>query len=1326
MNNKIRVLALMVSVLLMSILFFSGSIQAAHAAPNAVVYDCSSQSSIPIIECEALVALYNNTNGDNWTYRFNPTVNWLTNNDPCSWEGVSCSASRVSHLLMDGMNLNGGLPQELENLTELEQIHMQNNSLVGEIPQELSNLTQLTFIRLDNNQLSGSIPLWFENLTLLDTLYLNRNGFSGSIPPELGNLGDLRYLLLNNNQLTGVIPPELGQLSQLQVLTLYYNQLTGTIPPGLGNLNLLRTLSLNNNQLTGAIPSQLGNLSQLGHLSLYRNQLTGTIPNEFGNLTQLNFLNIANNQLSGSFPAEIGSMTALTTLVFNNNPSLNGPLPHTLTNLSLLEHFWFYETQLCEPQDEAFQTWLLSIPDAESSQILCELPPPPPTPSGTATLQPTVTPSATFNYVPTSTPTSTPTATLTSTPTATSSATPTSTPTSTNTSTPTATLQPTSTHTATPTQEISVISISMFDVSTGALIEYGEDEQMSTNTEGWPEINPIEIQIEYTCPLGGSGTCDGELQIDITTTNDKGRLNLVDLTDTSTSGLSSCDGDSPGEKASSNRFSLTCTIFDLPEGEEMLVSYHIWIQPSEVTILEITADYYSTVPGNYSQSASLEIPHSKINPLIFIPGLSATIPSTYEQGDQYMTFSNVVANYNALYRYLAKLGYQKDETYFVFNYDWYRSAVTGASKLRTLKIDPASIIAAQVPWVQGNGNSNNIKFDFITHSTGGLIARAYIQLGDMHPGGVGKLITIGTPHMGLVDGYLILEGQDTEKDFISESLFFFDIYNRMLESEEFEDLVPWVELLDSAYQEITDENVYLYMHIPDELGGEASLFPQFLPIYDIHPAYLINYDGDPITRSGAYPYGRLANPLLENKPDSVPPGTDPQYQVFDYILDNPIVWQYYSERFPNFQTTYYDINKNAISILQTNTDKICLLYAKSAETKDRIEVAYPSAVAPFWFSGTMQYIIKELNGDELIPAISASLDLPDNSSLIKLINKTDIKHGSMVGEIETLLLAGECLTGNVNLVSSPETIAASSSEAGVSLDSALYITALSPVELLVTSPSGEQLGFRDDLGEDIFEIPNGFYLRESELGKKQIYIYNPEKGEYTVEILGIGNGSYTILSSYVDDTGFVTFPVLEATTSLNQLDTHVVTVPDFANQMVSPPDVFAGLDIKSEVNEAVQFEGFMEDINPDDTHTFTWDIDGIAVGNETLSFSHVFTDPGEYEVTLTVEDSSGFVISNTLSVTVTESQICVILDIQTLLDEMYGAGTIDQHVHRRFYNILTQALKHYENDRIDQSVKKFDSFLKWIDLYLEKDLIDQNTYDLLGDAASCVQGDLTP
>jgi Leucine-rich repeat (LRR) protein len=79
------------------------------------------------VQVEALVALYNQTNGDSWT----ANTNWLAG-DPCAnnWFGVICgSNSNVQRLSLYSNNLVGSIPPELGDLDFLDTLYLDDNQL---------------------------------------------------------------------------------------------------------------------------------------------------------------------------------------------------------------------------------------------------------------------------------------------------------------------------------------------------------------------------------------------------------------------------------------------------------------------------------------------------------------------------------------------------------------------------------------------------------------------------------------------------------------------------------------------------------------------------------------------------------------------------------------------------------------------------------------------------------------------------------------------------------------------------------------------------------------------------------------------------------------------------------------------------------------------------------------------------------------------------------------------------------------------------------------------------------------------------------------------
>ena len=319
--------------------------------------------SIPLTERQALIALYNSTNGDSWEnnsgWKTPPLEadGFAAYGSEGVWYGITVESGHVTQIILyrnsltgtippelEKLNylvalrlfensLSGTIPPELENLNNLENLSLRRNSLSGSIPPELGNSANLRTLSLCWNSLSGTIPTELKNLIKLEYLNLERNNLSGGIPPELGNLITLQYLYLPGNSFSGNIPPELGNLINLRSIGLSENNFSGTIPIELGNVNNLQIIWLGNNSLSGNIPPELGNLCNLWSINVSMNNLSSSIPPELGNPISLFFLYLNGNSLSGIIPPELGNLTNLRALGLNSNKFL-GEIPTSLTNLT--------------------------------------------------------------------------------------------------------------------------------------------------------------------------------------------------------------------------------------------------------------------------------------------------------------------------------------------------------------------------------------------------------------------------------------------------------------------------------------------------------------------------------------------------------------------------------------------------------------------------------------------------------------------------------------------------------------------------------------------------------------------------------------------------------------------------------------------------------------------------------------------------------------------------------------------------------------------------------------------------------------------------------
>jgi hypothetical protein len=167
----------------------TGLLALCSAAKAASPFNAGMQQQISTTEYNALVALYNSTNGPSWTNR----AGWL---DPAApqWHGVT-----VVGVQYDG---SGNVSQT----GWVALISLTNNGLVGTMPTQLSQLSKLEHLELARNQLSGNIPPAFGQLQNLQRLYFYDCKLTGGLPAELGQLTKLITLNVINNRLTGGFP----------------------------------------------------------------------------------------------------------------------------------------------------------------------------------------------------------------------------------------------------------------------------------------------------------------------------------------------------------------------------------------------------------------------------------------------------------------------------------------------------------------------------------------------------------------------------------------------------------------------------------------------------------------------------------------------------------------------------------------------------------------------------------------------------------------------------------------------------------------------------------------------------------------------------------------------------------------------------------------------------------------------------------------------------------------------------------------------------------------------------------------------------------------
>ncbi|KGN59207.1 receptor-like kinase TMK3 [Cucumis sativus] len=264
------------------------------------------------------------------------------------------SMSSLSVLSLSGNRLTGGIPASFKDmvLTRFWLNNQVGDGMSGSID-VVTTMTSLNSLWLHGNHFSGTIPDNIGDLSLLQDLNLNGNEFVGLIPKSLGDMS-LKNLDLNNNNFMGPIPKfkaskvsyssnqlcqtEEGVACAPQVMALIeflgamgyplrlVSAWTGNDPcegPWLG-LNCrsgdVSVINLPKFNLNGTLSPSLANLISLAEVRLQNNNLSGTIPSNWTGLKSLTLLDLSGNNISPPVP-RFSSTVKLST---GGNPLLDG------------------------------------------------------------------------------------------------------------------------------------------------------------------------------------------------------------------------------------------------------------------------------------------------------------------------------------------------------------------------------------------------------------------------------------------------------------------------------------------------------------------------------------------------------------------------------------------------------------------------------------------------------------------------------------------------------------------------------------------------------------------------------------------------------------------------------------------------------------------------------------------------------------------------------------------------------------------------------------------------------------------------------------------
>jgi hypothetical protein len=285
------------------------------------------------VEYDTLKAMYDGTNGQNWTWLPDYSRNgypWdfsdFYKKNPCRghWQGLYCfpastclpDGCHIFSLSLNAYNINGTLPSVFNNFTELLFFYVGDNYIRGQLP-KFPVSYQLQILNFSYNFLTGPIHDDWDQYPQLNLLYLSNNNFNGTIPETIYRLPRMQYLNLLNNSLTGTISNAIGNLSQSIYLSFSNNFLRGTLPASISKLIYIQQLYLSDNYLTGIIPEQLP--SSVLELWLDSNYFHGTIPVSICACTNMSILKLNENSLSGHLPKCFGNLSSLQVVQLQDN-----------------------------------------------------------------------------------------------------------------------------------------------------------------------------------------------------------------------------------------------------------------------------------------------------------------------------------------------------------------------------------------------------------------------------------------------------------------------------------------------------------------------------------------------------------------------------------------------------------------------------------------------------------------------------------------------------------------------------------------------------------------------------------------------------------------------------------------------------------------------------------------------------------------------------------------------------------------------------------------------------------------------------------------------
>lgn len=609
------------------------------------------------------------------------------------------------------------------------------------------------------------------------------------------------------------------------------------------------------------------------------------------------------------------------------------------------------------------------------------------------------------------------------------------------------------------------VLVSVTDAQTGAAVS-----DVSANNKGWPAPNPLVSAVTLSCPAGGT-VCNFPLSFNVS----GGRFYVFDrdLSGVFGSGVDNCAVTPTGNGYSQTGYQANCQIA-IPAGESRLLKWFIWVQPSDAATLNVSATW-----GGGQDAKGVSVGRAQIRPLVFLPGFVGTYPP--EHGGEMDPLLNT---YDNLLAALRRAGYElgnagSGATLVTFGYDW-RNPLGNIGRT-TLRTDVEAIL--NPPAAQKKSYGDYTKVDLMGHSTGGLVARAFIEdSGRNNQQKVNRLVTVGTPHRGLPPAYRGWYGGQADALGLNQTQMM-SVLTGFAICDDTLDLVGWMDatLGDDFYANALYN--YIKLHIPSTRN--------FLPAADVPYAYLVN-NVSPYNQT--YPYGRPDNPFLE---DLNTTGGD--YDVSKLTQIPEVISSYSESLFPEARYRVNPPPYGGGSQVQWGYGRVLPGLTYSFGDPNLPGDGFVPA-----YSSNLREVSALTNAGNITARNESSILLPDGTNL-------NASHLSLMYDQAMIrrllsLMTGRDLTLFESFWNKPH------SEPGYLFQGWAIVTC-SPVNTLVTDPLGRRAGLDQVNGQIINEIPGATV---SEQGTEPQIILVPEvAGQYQVQGIGTGQGGYKVAAMRV-------------------------------------------------------------------------------------------------------------------------------------------------------------------------------------------------------------------